>query len=168
MTPKNHLLAQSYQKLFKHAHKKVIPLRVHTQLNIPISRGLGSSATAILAGLQIAKEVLYEKYSLRYSAEEIFKIAHEIEGHSDNIAAALWGGIVINLPINKTRTKTLKINFQAPVKLIGIIPHYQTSTSESRKVLPQKINLEDVAFSKLSLRERWFTYSKKKNGHKQR
>ena len=147
--PTNHLFTRSYQALFDYAKKKVIPLKVHIYLNVPISRGLGSSATVIVAGLIIASEVLNKEYSLTYSKEKIFELAYKIEGHPDNIAPALWSGMVINIPTtkrNKTTIKALPINFRAPLKLVGIIPHYQTSTDELRKILPQQVPLEDVAF----------------------
>ncbi len=147
--PTNHLFIRSYQALFDYANKKMIPLKVHIYLNVPISRGLGSSATVIVAGLMIANEVLNEEYSLTYSREEIFELAYQIEGHPDNIAPALWNSMVINIPIikhNKVSIKPLKIDFRASLKLVGVIPHYQTSTNELRKSLPQQVLLKDVAF----------------------
>ena len=160
-TPANRLFIKSYLSLFQLAQKETIYVNVHIHLNVPISRGLGSSATVILAGLMIAGDVLRDRYQIEFSDYQIFQLAHQIEKHPDNIAAALWGGLVMNIPVPAGGIKPLKIGFQAPLKLIGIIPHYQTSTEDSRKVLPKQVPLNDVAFQSSRLSAMVHLFQKK-------
>ena len=108
--------------------------------DIPLAAGLGSSAAAIVAGLAAADH-MYELDA------DLLPRAIELEGHPDNVAAALRGGIVICSEDGAER-------FDAPPELEGVlaIPPHQVSTSEARAALPAEVPLADVAHASLLVR----------------
>ena len=91
--PNKNLIIQSYEKVFKLLNKPIIYIKL-TQLvqNIPTSRGLGSSASCIVCGIMMANDILNNPLS----KEEVFQLASEIEGHPDNVAPAILGGLVLS------------------------------------------------------------------------
>ena len=112
---------------------------------IPLARGLGSSAAAIVAGL-FAADHLFE---LGLSREEMLVQATELEGHPDNVAAAIYGGFVVcgeDAEAGRSRR-----GFDAPKELEGIvvIPEEEVSTERAREAIPAEIPLLD-AVSNLS------------------
>ena len=109
---------------------------------IPLGRGLGSSAAAIVAGL-VAADHLYE---LALSEEEILARATELEGHPDNVAAAIFGGFVICDPIPEGGTPDCS-RFPPPDGLEGIlvIPNCEeVPTEQAREAIPGQIPLGDA------------------------
>ncbi|MDR5587646.1 MULTISPECIES: homoserine kinase [Clostridium] len=110
--------------------------------DIPISRGLGSSSSCIIGGLVGANEILGGKFS----KDELLEMAVEIEGHPDNVAPALFGGIVVAI-IENNKTVYNKIEIKDKVKFITIIPDFRLSTEEARKVLPKQISRQDGIYN---------------------
>jgi homoserine kinase len=109
---------------------------------IPLGRGLGSSAAAIVAGL-VAADHLYE---LALSEKELLALGTEIEGHPDNVAAAIFGGIVICDPIPEGGKPDCS-RFPPPDGLEGIlvIPNLEeVPTEEAREAIPKQIPLGDA------------------------
>ncbi|MDI7247114.1 MAG: homoserine kinase [Bacillota bacterium] len=87
------LVARSAAVLFEEVGVPVPGLRIHVQQRIPVSRGLGSSAAGIVAGLLAANALA----GFPLGDDEVFRLAVEIEGHPDNVAAALFGGFVVSV-----------------------------------------------------------------------
>ncbi len=81
------------KKTFEMFNKDIPGIRITEEINIPFSRGLGSSATAILAGILASNKILDNPMN----NEEILDLAYKIEGHSDNIVPALNGGFNITI-----------------------------------------------------------------------
>ncbi|MBE6053309.1 MAG: homoserine kinase [Clostridium sartagoforme] len=109
---------------------------------IPISRGLGSSSSCIVAGLLGANYIMGNPLSI----DELFKIGVDIEGHPDNIAPAFFGGMVTSLVEDKKAIYN-KIDIKEGINFISIIPNFELSTSESRKVLPKEVNISDAIYN---------------------
>ncbi len=108
---------------------------------IPLGRGLGSSAAAIIAGL-VAADHLYE---LALSEEELLARGTEIEGHPDNVAAAIFGGIVICDPVGEGPPDASR--FPPPDGLEGVlvIPNEEeVPTKRAREAIPSEIPLDDA------------------------
>ncbi|MBQ4071650.1 MAG: threonine synthase [Clostridia bacterium] len=110
--------------------------------DIPIARGLGSSAALIVAGAYAANLLTGNKLTVK----EVFEICNSIEGHPDNIAPALFGGLCTSIvengkPITQKYTVSDKICFTA------LIPDFKVSTKDARAVLPKMINREDAIFN---------------------
>jgi len=107
--------------------------------DIPLAAGLGSSAAAIVAGL-LAADHLYE---LAQEPEDILGKAAEIEGHPDNVAAALYGGFVVCANQDGAVTAT-RLDPPQGVEAVVVIPHEQVPTEEARRAIPESIPLADA------------------------
>jgi homoserine kinase len=116
-------------------------LKIHCKNNIPLSSGLGSSAAAVLAGLLGANALLSEPAG----QVEILRLADEIEGHPDNVAAALVGGLVVVLG---GENGLLVRRFEVPsIPVTVVLPEVDLPTKAARAVLPKTVPLEDAVFN---------------------
>jgi len=127
--------------VFDRAGKKFGGIRIRQINAIPSGRGLGSSAATRLAGL-IAANVLLEA---KLTDDEILKLAARLEGHPDNAAASLFGGLVIVGP-DGNNLKCLKLDIPRGLKVVVVIPEITVSTQKARKVLPQNVPFFDAVF----------------------
>ena len=116
--------------------------RVRMNINIPISRGLGSSASVIVAGIVAGYKILDKKLT----DEEFFKIAYRFENHPDNLLPTFKGGFITALK-EDDKTYYQKLYFPEDLKFVVIIPELELSTEEARKVLPKNIPLKDAIFN---------------------
>ncbi len=107
---------------------------------IPLARGLGSSAAAIVAGL-FAADHLFE---LALSKEEMLIKATEIEGHPDNVAAAIYGGFVICGPGEGDAPGAARFDPPGGLEGIAVIPAEEVSTERARKAIPAEVPLADA------------------------
>ncbi|MBU5595723.1 homoserine kinase [Amphibacillus sp. MSJ-3] len=104
---------------------------VELESDIPLARGLGSSATAIVAGIELANQLA----DLKLSSEEKVLLATEVEGHPDNVAPAVMGGCVVG-----HFDQTLDM-IQIPIDnlvFVTMIPDFELKTREARSILPQQ------------------------------
>jgi len=117
------------------------PPNIHIrQFNsIPLNRGMGSSATAVLGGLMIAGEIAGD----RLDNETMLQKAIEMEGHPDNLMAAYMGGIVIIYKEGPTY-RGAKFMPSNPLVAVLVIPDIQVSTKRARELLPDSYPIEDV------------------------
>ena len=109
---------------------------------IPLARGLGSSAAAIVGGVVCANEAFGNPLSL----EELLNIASLMEGHPDNVAPALYGGITLSI-MEDDRVKSLRFMPPKDLKLIVAVPEFTLATKIARQVLPTKIPFADAVFN---------------------
>jgi homoserine kinase len=107
---------------------------------IPLARGLGSSAAAIVAGLAAADHL----YELALSAEELLVRATEIEGHPDNVAAAIYGGFVVCGPGADGAPSAARFDPPGGLEGIAVIPAEEVSTERAREAIPAEIPLGDA------------------------
>jgi homoserine kinase len=114
-----------------------ICFRIHSE--IPLASGLGSSAAAIVAGL-LAADHLYE---LALERADLLSHAAEIEGHPDNVAAALHGGFVACSQLDG-RVAATRLDPPQGVEGVLVIPDEQVSTEEARRALPERVPLADA------------------------
>ncbi len=112
------------------------------QNNIPMSRGLGSSAAAIVAGLTAANEIVGKPFTKK----DILKFATEIEGHPDNVAPAIYGGFTIST-VDKFNVQTFSFLPKIRLKLIVAVPDFPLSTRIARQVLPKTVSMKDAVFN---------------------
>lgn len=117
-------------------------IRITMETNIPVSRGLGSSAACIVAGILGANELAGSPLS----KDGLLKIATEIEGHPDNVAPALLGGLVTSIAEGDEVFHN-NINVAKGIKFIALIPDFSLSTKEAREVLPKEISFKDGVFN---------------------
>lgn len=122
----------------------ISPMGVRISINeeIPISRGLGSSAACLVAGVAGANEMADSPLS----KEEIFHLASSLEGHPDNVAPAIFGGMMVSAKW-EDRFVAQPISIASGLQFYGIVPDFQLSTEEARKVLPETIPYWDGVHS---------------------
>jgi homoserine kinase len=107
---------------------------------IPLERGLGSSAAAIALGVVAGSSVAGEDRT----SEELLTLAVELEGHADNLAAALFGGVCISWRADG-RVRAARIAADLPLASILAVPASRTNTTQSRDGLPATVTHEDAA-----------------------
>lgn len=136
------LVYTSMLKTFEKIGYKVDGLRINMDCNIPVSRGLGSSAACILGGVMGANQISGSPLS----KEEILHMATEIEGHPDNIAPALFGGLVVSLMEDK-KVHYNQMDVAKGIKFVALVPDFTLSTKEARAVLPSTIPYKDAIYN---------------------
>jgi len=130
------------QELFKHLNQPLPPLRVTMTNRIPIGRGFGSSAAAIVGGLVAANTLAGNQLS----QDALLALANEIEGHPDNTSAALLGGLTI---IVEDAGKLVSARLAPPRnwRAVVFVPKQALSTKFARSVLPKKLTRADAVFN---------------------
>lgn len=139
---KKNLIYHSIKKVFEAVGKDVPKIRIEQKIDIPISRGLGSSAACIAAGCA-AGNVLAEANLSDY---DLIKIGTSIEGHPDNVVPAFLGGYTISSLENNEIVYFRQEAFKG-FKYAVMIPKFTLSTAEARKVLPETIPYKDAVFN---------------------
>lgn len=140
---KENLVYTSMKRIFAAHNHQVDGIRVVEKVSVPFSRGLGSSATAILAGITASDYFL----DLEMSEEELLNHAVAIEGHADNILPAYKGGLVINALRQGNNPIYKKINVDETLKVILVIPDFELNTKKARELLPDAISYADTTFN---------------------
>mmetsp|Transcript_10177 Transcript_10177/g.14395 ORF Transcript_10177/g.14395 Transcript_10177/m.14395 type:complete len:435 (-) Transcript_10177:40-1344(-) len=130
---------------YKAANKEIPPLKYHCVSRIPYARGLGSSSAAIVAGI-IAGLVLAGHRLPCWGSEALLQIAANIEGHPDNVAPVIYGGIQIGIH-NGTRWTTERAPCPPGLQLVVFIPDFVGKTSDARSVLEDTVTRQDAAFN---------------------
>lgn len=135
-------LSAALRRTAELAGRRLPPLRLHGRNRIPVERGLGSSAAAVVAGVGLADRLL----GLGLSPDEQLGVAVELEGHPDNVAAALRGGLVLAYrAAGGWRAEAL-----APAEALRpavLVPDVRLSTVAARAALPREVPLADAAFN---------------------
>jgi len=130
---------QAAQEIFFKLQTPNSKLKIRLINEIPLARGLGSSAAARIGAIFAVNKLMGNKLS----QDEILNIAAGLEGHPDNIVPALVGGLTA-VRLSKGNVKYVKYNVRKDLKVIVAIPDFEVSTSEARKALQDKFTMEDV------------------------
>lgn len=128
-------------KCFKKTGYQPKGIKIVIESDVPVSRGLGSSAACIIGGLVAANELSDKKLT----QSELLDIATEMEGHPDNVAPALLGGMVVS--VYEKQVYYSKINIKEGLKFLALIPDFKLSTKKSRSILPKVIPHSDAVFN---------------------
>lgn len=153
----SNLVYKAMLKVFKKVKYQPKGLLINNEINIPISRGLGSSATCIVAGIFGANGLLGNPLP----KETLFDLAVELEGHPDNVAPAIYGGLVVSLN-EHGHNYYLKNEIHPTYEFYTLIPDFPLSTLDARQALPKKISLNDGVYN---LSRATMTYLSLTNGH---
>ncbi len=148
--PEN-LVYRSMEFLYRELGRELPPVRVTCANEIPLARGLGSSAAAIAGGLAAANALAGGEFSHR----ELLEMAATIEGHPDNVAAAVMGGLQLVVtedadPIEHARQGRHSTLYTVPVSVppaihaVLFIPERRIATADARSVLPQQLPVADA------------------------
>ena len=132
----------AFFKLWDKISPRKTGLRIHMENAIPLSRGLGSSSSAIIGGLLAANYFTGRKLKNK----ELLNMATDIEGHPDNVAPALLGGFTISIMENGL-VQALRVVPAQKYSLIAVIPSMPLSTAKAREAIPKMIAHKDAVFS---------------------
>jgi homoserine kinase len=140
---KNNLVIKAMMRGFEFMGQKPKGIELRQLNAIPHSRGLGSSAAAIVGGLALARSLVLSGEDL-LPDEALIEIGNEMEGHPDNIAAAVMGSATIARTDiqNKGRAVTFPVN--PAIKCVVFVPENHLSTNKARKLLPEMISHSDA------------------------
>lgn len=118
-------------------------MQINCQNKIPLGSGLGSSAAAVLSGLLGANALCGN----RLSKDEILKLGVEFEGHPDNLAPALLGGLVVTAQSTREQQPVaIKIPI-ADFSMVVVVPKFDLPTATARAALPESIPLQDAVYN---------------------
>ena len=137
--PEN-LVYRAAQRVWKAAGLEPVALEARVRLAVPPARGLGSSATAIVAGLMGANALVGEPLS----KEKLLELAIDIEGHPDNVVPSLLGGLCMTAKAASQRWRVVRCEWKPSVKAVVAIPSIRLSTSEARRAMPKAIPVGDA------------------------
>ncbi len=149
-TDETNLVYQVFAKLFETLDRPVPPVKIEIELGVPLARGLGSSATAIVGGSIGANQLA----GMPFDRDELMQLAIAIEGHPDNVVPALLGGC----QLAATNDGSIEMGFspnwavcEVPwhpeVVPVVAIPDFELSTAEARRVLPDRYSRSDTVFN---------------------
>jgi len=131
------IVLQAMSRLYDHAGQIRPAMKVSVQADIPVARGLGSSSTAIIAGLLAANRLLGNVYP----PDELLDVVIDMEGHPDNVAPALHGGVVLY------DTQAYRLPWPIEWRIMTLSPDYPVSTEEARRILPKDYTLADAIYN---------------------
>lgn len=118
------------------------PAQIKTESCIPVARGMGSSAAALIGGMIAGNRLLGEPLG----DVELLRLATHIEGHADNIAAALYGGAVLAVPV-ETGQQTVRLAINADLAAVVLVPHQISFTTNARAVVPDRLDRADLVYN---------------------
>jgi homoserine kinase len=141
-TDKSNLIFESARDLYEVCGKKLEGLRLVQTNNIPMARGLGSSSACIVAGLVGANTLLGNPLT----TDDLVDLAAQIEGHPDNTAPALLGGIVTAV-FDGRKVHWVKQEVFTKLKFAALIPDFELKTEKARACLPSEVSHKDAVYN---------------------
>lgn len=141
-TDKSNLIYKVAQMVFEKAGVHHPELEISMYSDIPLTRGLGSSASAIVGGLAAANALIGSPLS----DDTLFQMATALENHPDNVGAALFGGLVVAF-WDGERAEHIRVEPDDRLEVVVAIPHFQLSTEKARHVLPREQSLTNAVFN---------------------
>jgi len=142
--PRNehNLIYQAARKVFIRSVPYPNGLKIRLVNGIPLGRGLGSSASAVIGGI-IAANIMS---GAELSKREILALACSIEGHPDNIAPALLGGLVVYTSF-EGEVNWIKIDLPPGLKAVVAVPDFYVSTRDAREALPHMVTMREAVYN---------------------
>jgi homoserine kinase len=148
----DHLVVQAIERGLLASGVSATGLTVRCRNVIPHSRGLGSSAAAVVGGLAAANGLVAQTDSDPLSVAELIQLSSEFEGHPDNAAAAVLGGAVVSWTHadaagGKPGFAAAPLRLHPDINLFAAVPEAQSSTAETRVLLPTHVSHQDARFN---------------------
>lgn len=141
-TDKSNLIYQVAQMVFNEAGVFVPELAIRMYTDIPLTRGLGSSASAIVGALAAANALIGNPLS----KDRLFQLATKLENHPDNVGASLFGGIISAI-WNGQQAAHVRIQPDDRIEVLVAVPEFQLSTEKARGILPSQFSKADAIFN---------------------
>lgn len=138
----DNMVYQSYKSAMGAMGLCIKGVKIHIEADIPVARGLGSSAALLAAGAFAANAL----HGYPLSTEQLLSVTNPLEGHPDNLAPALYGGLTASM-MNGREPVTAQCALHPDWQFIALIPDFQLSTSAARAVLPDSYSRNDAVFN---------------------
>ena len=138
----DNMIYENVRQLYEICGKRLYGLKIRQRNRIPMARGLGSSSACIVAGLLGANRMLGEPMQKR----DIISLAAHIEGHPDNIAPAISGGLVTSV-IEGGQVHSISVPVSKTMRFAALIPAFEKKTSFARSILPGSFSRADAVFN---------------------
>jgi homoserine kinase len=139
----SNLIWQTALQVARAENRDLPAVGLHIENNIPLGKGLGSSAAALTAGVVMANCLL----NLRWSRRQILSEAARIEGHPDNVSACVLGAVVATSMEPDGQTHAVRVELPANYGVAPVVPDFVLSTSKARAVLPETYSRHDAVFN---------------------
>ncbi|OSC41077.1 homoserine kinase [Mycobacterium decipiens] len=146
----DHLVVRAVQHGLRAVGVSAAGLAVRCRNAIPHSRGLGSSAAAVVGGLAAVNGLVAQTDSAPLSEVQLIQLASEFEGHPDNAAAAVMGGAVVSWTDHsgdRPDYSAVPLRLHPDIHLFPAIPEQRSSTAETRVLLPSQVSHDDARFN---------------------
>ncbi len=146
----SHLVVRAIRRGLDALNISASGMTVRCRNDIPHSRGLGSSAAAVVSGLSVVNGLAAQTSSEILSEHDLVQLSSEFEGHPDNASAAVLGGGVVSWtegPESAPRFDAAPIRVHPDIRLFVAIPDERSSTAETRVLLPEKVSHADARFN---------------------
>ena len=144
-TDANNAIVDAALQVYDLVGKPCTGMRIHCVNRVPLGSGLGSSSAAMLTGMLGANAMLGSPLS----REEILKLAIETEGHPDNVAPAMLGGLVASI-IHESHVVSLRLTLtgqRTPIHITVVFPDFDFPTKQARAILPKQIERRDAIYN---------------------
>jgi homoserine kinase len=145
-----HLVVRAVERGLQAAGVSAAGLKVRCRNAVPHSRGLGSSAAAVVGGLAAVNGLVAQAGSTPLSQDELIQLASEFEGHPDNAAASVLGGAVVSWTDRSGDAPSysaVPLRLHPDIRLFPAIPEQRSSTAEARVLLPTHVSHDDARFN---------------------
>ncbi|MCV7203708.1 homoserine kinase [Mycolicibacterium peregrinum] len=146
-----HLVVRAIEAGLQATGYRAAGLIVRCRNAIPHSRGLGSSAAAVVGGLAVVNGLVAQAGSDPMTEDQLIQLSSEFEGHPDNAAAAVLGGAVVSWtetdPDGRPRYRAAQVRVHPDIRLFPAVPQQRSSTAETRAVLPEQVSHVDARFN---------------------
>ncbi|WP_277584764.1 homoserine kinase [Psychrobacillus antarcticus] len=138
--PLDHLIVQAAEKTAELHGFSLPPCLVRVKSQIPLARGMGSSASAIVAGVELANQIM----ELQLTDQDKLKVATLMEGHPDNAAASIYGGFTISSNAENGEINVFHAN-HIEASFVLFIPNFELKTAKARQALPDTYTRREAA-----------------------
>ena len=139
----NNIVYKAVEMLYNSIGQEPSELKINIQAQIPIARGLGSSSSIVVGGLLAANKLLGNPAD----EKALLAIATEVEGHPDNVAPTILGGVVLATQEEDGMVSYSKLKWPEEWDITVCIPDFELSTEIARSVLPKEVPMQDAIFN---------------------
>ncbi|AKP66247.1 homoserine kinase [Companilactobacillus ginsenosidimutans] len=138
----NNLVYKAFVNTCDFLNEPVPNVRITIENNIPVARGLGSSAFCIVAGIKGANDW----FDAPLSNDEILDLATNMEGHPDNVSPAIYGKLGVSFIDENKDVQTVHFNVNPSLRFVTMIPNYEVSTDKAREILPTEMSYSEAIY----------------------
>jgi homoserine kinase len=137
------LIVRVMRRVFEEEGVLLPKVRMRISNQIPIARGLGSSAAAIVAGISCFEAITGKEID----SDLFFHYAFQFENHPDNLTAARYGGFTVSCSDERGKITFFRSTLSPQIKILLVVPDFQLQTQKARSIIPKMVSLEDAVYN---------------------